>query len=338
MAKFICVRCGYSTDIKSHIKDHLKKNKVCTRLFIEIDREKILEMLENSNEYIKYLDPLRPLFKELYPESVRKHTIKNVIPNDEFDVIPKQNSMGLDKKEVLHSSTRVIHNINSKPIESSSEHICTRCGRNFNNRQNRWKHEKICRYEPQNATNIVDNTNINSHNTTNINSNNTTNNTMNLNQQTIIQKPLCIFGEEDISHIVHIDRINDYERIARRDPSLLIPTLVKDIYFDKDHPENHTVRVKNKHGNLAMIRVGLPDQWEYVDRKETINKMVKKGINATETGEIDTTDAPKYESIVNDFYSERYPKYNSTVKSVDTILVLDLEQRTIRVENTGMLC
>jgi len=173
MAKFICVRCGYSTDIKSHIKDHLKKNKVCTRLFIEIDREKILEMLENSNEYIKYLDPLRPLFKELYPESVRKHTIKNVIPNDEFDVIPKQNSMGLDKKEVLHSSTRFIHNINSKPIESSSEHICTRCGRNFNNRQNRWKHEKICRYEPQNATNIVDNTNINSHNTTNINSNNT---------------------------------------------------------------------------------------------------------------------------------------------------------------------
>lgn len=341
MSKFICVRCGYSTDVRSHIKDHLRKNKVCPRLFIEIDRDRILEMLENSNEYLTYLEPLRPLFKELSPESIGKRTVKSVIPSDEFIVIPNSFSIGLDKKASSLVSTirrqASSQNSESKPIEHSSEHMCTKCSRTFNNRQNRWRHEKLCKERGQTATNIINNSKIidnSKHNSdnkiTNINSNNTTNNTMNLNQQTIVQRPLCVFGEEDISHIVHIDRINDYERIARRDPGQVIPMVVRDIYFDREHPENHTIKIKNKHGNLAMIRVGLPDQWEYVDRKQTINQMIKKSINATETGEIDTTEAPKYESIVNDFYSERYPKYNSTVKSVDKVLVIEHQRLTDR--------
>ena len=217
-------------------------------------------------------------------------------------------------------------------------YICNICSRAFNNRQNKWKHEKICEEKKAKfLNNIVDNSKIinnsknnsdngTSINNSNINCNNSTtiNNTNNTLNVAANNPKMCVFGEEDISHIVKIDRINDYERIARRDPSQVIPTVVKDIYFNNEHPENQTVKIEHIHGNVAMIRTGLPDQWEYVDRKETINKMIRYSINATETGEIDTSDIPKYDTIVNNFYSETNPQYNSTIKAVDTILVIDL--------------
>jgi hypothetical protein len=223
-------------------------------------------------------------------------------------------------------------------------YICTICSRAFNKRQNRWRHEKIC--EEKNAillNNILDSSNIHinnsknnsdngtSINNSNINSNNNTinNNTINNNNTLNVaanDPKMRIFGNEDISHIVKIDRINDYERIARREPNQVIPTVVRDIYFNNEYPENQTVKIETIHGNVAMIRTGLPDQWEYVDRKDTINKMIRYSINATETGEIDTSDIPKYDTIVNNIYSETKPQYNSTVKSIDTILVIDLRK------------
>ena len=219
-------------------------------------------------------------------------------------------------------------------INNSDIYRCYRCNRGFNSNQSRLYHEKQCQVIDNHIDNSVNNSNnINSYNTinNNITNNNITNNNNN-NNIVIATAPvetapkLCVFGKEDISYIVKLDKINDYERIARSNPNKVIPTIVQDIYFNKEHPENQTVRIENVHGNLAMIRVGLPDQWEYVDRKATINDMIKYGINAAETGNIDSDNLPKYDALVNNFYSEVNPHYNSTVKAIDTILLINLRK------------
>jgi hypothetical protein len=54
--------------------------------------------------------------------------------------------------------------------------------------------------------------------------------------------------------------------------------------------------------------------------------MIKYGINAAETGNIDSDNLPKYDALVNNFYSEVNPHYNSTVKAIDTILLINLRK------------
>lgn len=320
MSNFICFRCGYVAKKRCHLVDHLNRIRICPPVYAEIDRTKILEMLSNGAEFTTYLELVYPLIKKnndlkiKTPVSTNSRNLVNFYDKN----VAKSQNVG----KLFGSSTSP----NDKPIEKIDILVCSSCNRSFNNRQTRWKHEKHCSGR-ETVINTINsnNSSINSHNTTN----NTFNNNLTVNQHALVQKPLCIFGEEDLSYIVKVDMINDYERIARRDPSKVIPTVVKDIYFNSDHPENHTVRIENIHGNLAMIRVGLPDKWEYVDRRETIHNMIRTGINAMETGNIDIDNLPRYDILVNNYYSETNPQYNNTIKAVDTTLVIDLHKQKL---------
>jgi hypothetical protein len=262
------------------------------------------------------------------PIDSNKNSTRNAPESIETNIDNKPNFTHLPEIDTnpIESDTIVINN--------SDIYKCYRCNRGFNSNQSRLYHEKQCQILDTHIDNSMTNSNnVNSYNTinNNITNNNITNNNNN-NNIVIATAPvetvpkLCVFGKEDISYIVKLDRINDYERIARTNPNKVIPTIVQDIYFNKEHPENQTVRIENVHGNLAMIRVGLPDQWEYVDRKATINDMIKYGINAAETGNIDSDNLPKYDALVNNFYSEVNPHYNSTVKAIDTILLINLRK------------
>lgn len=323
MSKYICVRCGHESSQIGHLRKHLNKSRECIGYFDKTDRKMLLEMLQNGKQYLTYLEKVvKPKYNIGFGIQTKHDMSTGVNQQGSECKPPSTKSMDLEEKHVPCEST------NSKPIVDSL-YKCLYCNKIFNIRQSRWKHEKTCDKKISNIqTNIVDNTHSTSINNSNINSNNTTiNNTNNNTLNVAANSPkMCVFGEEDISHIVKLDRINDYERIARRDPNKVIPTIVQDIYFNREHPENQTVKIEHIHGNIAMIRVGLPDEWEYVDRKDTINKMVKKGINAAETGKIDYDNLPKYDALVDNYYSEVNPYYNSTVKAIDTILVIDLKK------------
>jgi DNA-directed RNA polymerase subunit RPC12/RpoP len=334
MSKYICARCGYESSQIGHLKKHLNKTKDCVAYYDETSRTKLLEMLNNKKEYLSYLEIIRPLIVKLALKTHSKSTVNDVTKTINESTKSVRNIKKSDKK-VLGSDKKATpsdkclnplneNNESSKDVTYNSK-LCVNCNRLFNSRQARRYHQQNC--NSQHIDIINSNNNINSHNTTN---NNTTNNTLNVNQPPIVQKPLCIFGQEDISYIVSLDRINDYERIARTDPNNVIPTVVKDIYFNSEHPENHTVRVENIHGNMALVRIGLPDQWKYVDRRETIHSMIKTGINATETGNMDTDNIPRFDTVVNNFYGENNPGYSNTIKSVDTLLNIELKSKLLK--------
>lgn len=52
-------------------------------------------------------------------------------------------------------------------------------------------------------------------------------------------------------------------------------TLLEKIFFDKDHPENHTVRIKSiKRDLFEILRDG---KWDIVDKNMTLEEMIRKG-------------------------------------------------------------
>lgn len=81
------------------------------------------------------------------------------------------------------------------------------------------------------------------------------------------------FGNENLDYITK----NDCKRIVSRVFFSAVEA-AKLIYFNKDHPENHTVKIPNKKYPHALI-MGKDNKWEMVNRAETIQKMASKSCN-----------------------------------------------------------
>ena len=47
--KYKCLRCGYKTDYRSHIKRHLKRKRICLPKLEDIDVIELYENLENND-------------------------------------------------------------------------------------------------------------------------------------------------------------------------------------------------------------------------------------------------------------------------------------------------
>ena len=83
--------------------------------------------------------------------------------------------------------------------------------------------------------------------------NNTVNNTINDNRQLNIT--LVNFGKEDLSYITpeFIAGLFDTHEVEQ-----IMPTIIKKIHNDPDHPENHNVYILSKEDKHAMVYGPLP--------------------------------------------------------------------------------
>ena len=81
------------------------------------------------------------------------------------------------------------------------------------------------------------------------------------------------FGKENTSYIT-----KDYiDSLISQGPMNIIPTLLKYIHFNPNHKENHNIKITNKKDNYAQIFNG--NNWEYRDKKSTINDMSDRAFN-----------------------------------------------------------
>ncbi len=102
----------------------------------------------------------------------------------------------------------------------------------------------------------------------------TINNTM-VNNITVVVND---FGNEDISYIKDDKQFMDD---CMKQITTAVRNVVEKIYFDKDHPENHTILMKNLKMNQVMIKE--EGEWKRRHVGETIPKMVKKGRHILQT-------------------------------------------------------
>jgi hypothetical protein len=93
------------------------------------------------------------------------------------------------------------------------------------------------------------------------------------------------------------DNVEKYYNEALKKLFLSVPTLIKQIHFNKDHPENHNISIKNMRSGIAKVYNGK--EWESMDEKDVIRSLIND-----------------YESTLTDYASEKNPKYNEKMQKI----------------------
>ncbi len=113
--------------------------------------------------------------------------------------------------------------------------------------------------KPNNGT--INNTVININN----NSNNTTN-TVN----TVNNVSLNNFGNENVSYLTH-----EFLSYCLMNPKKGMASLIENIHYNKDYPENHNVRCKSLKQNV--FEKYIDSEWRVCDTSNTLDELIRKG-------------------------------------------------------------
>ena len=96
----------------------------------------------------------------------------------------------------------------------------------------------------------------------NVTNNNTNNNNIQIN---IINN----FGKENMDYITPGFINRTIQKVYES-----IPTLLKHIHFNPEHPENHNVRLPNKRDKYMLVR--RMDEWKHELKRDVLDSLVKK--------------------------------------------------------------
>jgi hypothetical protein len=187
----------------------------------------------------------------------RKKVCECIYENKEREVLLKE----LDKKEIIYS--------------------CSKCEKVLSTRQNKWKHEKICKYSKDNElknlqlsnnelkNEILEIKNLllkNQNNTTN-NINNTTNINNIVTNNIINIENLRAFGKENYDYVDE----KLIKKISRN--RLVLFEFFKYVHFNMNHPENWNFFISNFRSNKVNTFNGI--RFELTDKKDTLMTLVK---------------------------------------------------------------
>lgn len=351
MVKYMCIRCGYSTDHKSHLRSHLKNKKICPDLYDKLDRIKLLEMLDTENNYSMYLLEKYDIVKNKISEQLSKiieFDIESVRQNCEKSTSKIGENMVKNAVNagILSKKCQKNQNSASKTAESIEQHElirCSRCLKGFNSRQARWYHEKNCNVALEEQKVNMDSTGINNNNDQfNVIGNNNfldmsiknTTNNININKDEhdyyapngMLKR---VWGNEDLTYITQIDKLHEYCEIGEKSPLNMFQQITKDIYFNKEYSHNHTIKLLNLSSDIVLIRTGLPDKWDIAVKKSTIQDMFKLEVNTLEACDLDfDKNLTRCDKMINNYYNDTNPDYNSVNRMVNALLSIDYYKST----------
>jgi hypothetical protein len=164
----------------------------------------------------------------------------NTCNNKDSQSLPKSSQSLPKSSQSLPKSSQIINN-------KYHNNDCPYCGMHFASYKNIARHIRLSCKKVTTLTNTQELTNINNTTNSNTNSNNTTNiqvnNTINTNNFVLNN-----FGHENLSHLTVDDKVD----ICSNYMDVIANTVTK-IYFDPDHPENHTVRMKSEKNKQMYV-------------------------------------------------------------------------------------
>ena len=303
MVLYECKRCGWSTKIKTHYKNHLHRKKICKPSVSDISIQTLKdEFYKNTLGYaentLKYAEK---------PKNIKKNTLGYA----ENTLKYAENTLGY-AENTLEYAENTLKNKNIKKKDSSNspdEIICIKCLKTFKKKRYLTQHinrgnckgnapkkelvnKIICEEEVSNIeTEKKDNKSsdilkliIEQHEKEKnewkkerdlmrkeisklVEKVGDTYNSFN--QQNIYINNL---GQENLDYLS-----SDYLGKLLNLPYSAIPKLIKNIHFNPKHPENHNVRITNK--KLPYAQVYKNNEWVISDKKEVIENIVDNGFN-----------------------------------------------------------
>jgi len=254
MTEFICKYCDYKTSFRSNYKRHLNSNKHNTSL-------------------IKY-----------------RATMKNDKNNLICEPVLTQNESFLTQNEPFLTQNEPFLTQKSS-ISEKKTYFCEFCNKNFSSKSHLTRHIKLnCKAKKEKdkeelsadkkeiaelkgqINKLIDkvgNKTYHTHigNTTN-NNKTETNNTLNLDNSVNNNVNLNVFGKENLEMVT-----DEVKKELIKGPYKMMPKLLQMIYFNKDFPENHTMKMVNK--NKDIMKIHDKDGWKLVDKADTIDYVLE---------------------------------------------------------------
>lgn len=108
----------------------------------------------------------------------------------------------------------------------------------------------------------------NSSQSININTNNTTNNNIVINVNS--------FGDENTSYLTH-----EFLSYCLLNPRKGLTSLIENIHYNKEYPENHNIRCKSYKQNIFEKLIN--SEWKQCDASNTLDELIRKGYRILNT-------------------------------------------------------
>lgn len=158
--------------------------------------------------------------------------------------------------------------------------VCEFCSKSYSHRCNLSRHKKSCKHKVEQESEIrtvahtlqllreeIRQLKISTASTDRVQIQNNTGENINIQNITIHMRS---FGCENTSHIEHNpDFLTSC--LMQRD----IKSVIESIHCDKEHPENHNVRIKSLRNDL--METFVDGKWIITDKEETLDELVRKG-------------------------------------------------------------
>jgi hypothetical protein len=224
-----CERCGIIMTRKSTFQNHLKRKTNCAHDIRTInkvcDQQREMEKKNVEKLHIEQ-ENVENIIIEQY-----NYSVNNVI-NNILECIKC-------KKTFTTNQSLLYHEKKCKGVDSLT---CTICHIKFTDRYLKAYHKKKNNCHPV----ISQEVNVNSNN---INSNNKLNLTVNIH----LPKGVKIndFGKQSLQHMLNIEVLS---KLCEKIYQGSWEKLIEKIFFDDDHPENHSVKYPNLKSNYGYVR------------------------------------------------------------------------------------
>jgi hypothetical protein len=234
--KYICDICSQIFKTKQNLEKHHNKKFKCN-IISDFQCEDCKKYFTNKKNYNYHINQ----------QSCKKKNDINLDTTDFIESILNANISNDTKKNLLKIKGILLNDNEINEILNS-------------NNNNNIKKELIkCGFENNANVNTINNSTV-STNSNNNNSNNTVTNNIQINN----------FGQENLSYM---DSEYFKNLIMNQHIEKGYVQLIKDIYLNKDHPENSTVKVENLNNKYAHIyKNGKWDAILKADLKELLHK------------------------------------------------------------------
>jgi hypothetical protein len=239
MVEYLCHRCGYNTNRRSNIIQHLNRKKVCTPILGDISIEdikkhyklEIKNINQNCSKMLQFAPNCSKLLQNDYNRISENECIycsKSFSRNSNLTKHLKICKIKIEKeKNVLEKDNEI------KELKKMVEKLLV---------------------ENKGNTNISDNSITNSNN-----------NIIGIENLTIHN-----YGDENIKYITSDYILN----LLKFKPAKAIPELIKHTHFNDAHPENQNIKITNKKG--PHIKVRKNNKWELQNKEETITDLIDR--------------------------------------------------------------
>ena len=255
--KYECKNCQFYTDLKANYIRHIstKKHK---RNMGTIGEKRIISSLQDSTKVAQKSTNLKKKDKKIAQMStkVAQMSINHFdceFCGKEFKTkanLRRHNKNYCKEKKIMEQE----ESIKDKQIELLQEQVYKLMdkvgGTTINNTQVYNKIGKIDNIQQQ--SNVEHQSNIQ--------------HTNHIQQNNNVQ--LNCFGKENLSMLT-----DDVKHELIKGPYKMMPKLMEIIYFNKNFPENHTMKLVNK--NKDVMKIHDKDGWKLVDKNETVDYILE---------------------------------------------------------------